>query len=165
MTKADMPSFRRLVEESTPAMYRLAARITGSLDDAEDVLQDSYMKAWDALGAGRFDGRAQMRTWLYRIVVNGAMDVLRARKRRSQASDEGLAQEAAENTADVRAALRELSAWLQELPPDQRTALVLKELEGLTSKEIAEIMGCSEGAVEQRLVRARAALRERSERG
>jgi len=165
MTKADMPSFRRLVEETTPAMYRLAARITGSLEDAEDVLQDSYMKAWDALEEGRFDGRAQMRTWLYRIVVNGAMDVLRARKRRGRAPDDSLADAAVEGTAEARAALRELSGWLRELPADQRTALVLKELEGLTSAEIANLMGCSEGAVEQRLVRARAALRERSERG
>jgi len=165
MTKADMPSFRRLVEETTPAMYRLAARITGSLEDAEDVLQDSYMKAWDALEEGRFDGRAQTRTWLYRIVVNGAMDVLRARKRRGRVPDDSLADAAVEGTAEGRAALRELSGWLRELPADQRTALVLKELEGLTSAEIANLMGCSEGAVEQRLVRARAALRERSERG
>jgi RNA polymerase sigma-70 factor (ECF subfamily) len=165
MTKADMPSFRRLVEETTPAMYRLAARITGSLEDAEDVLQESYMKAWDALEEGRFDGRAQTRTWLYRIVVNGAMDVLRARKRRGRAPDDSLADAAVEGTAEARAALRELSGWLRDLPADQRTALVLKELEGLTSAEIANLMGCSEGAVEQRLVRARAALRERSERG
>jgi RNA polymerase sigma-70 factor (ECF subfamily) len=65
----------------------------------------------------------------------------------------------------AREALRELSAWIDELPPDQRTALVLKELEGLPSNEVAAIMGSSVGAVEQRLVRARAALRSRSTRG
>jgi RNA polymerase sigma-70 factor (ECF subfamily) len=159
-------SFRRVVEETAPSLYRLAARITGSLEEAQDVLQDSYMKAWDALEAGRFEGRAQLRTWLYRIVANGATDALRARRRQGRMAGEARQeQEAPGASAEARAALRELAQWLDDLPPDQRTAIVLKELEGMTGSEIAEVMGCTEGAVEQRLVRARATLRERSERG
>lgn len=167
MTQSELSSsFRKVVEETAPALYRLAARITGSLEEAEDVLQDSYMKAWDALEGGRFEGRAQLRTWLYRIVTNGATDALRARKRRAAVVGEAPEEQAAAGaSAEARAALRELSAWLDDLPPDQRTAIVLKELEGMSGSEIAEWMGCSEGAVEQRLVRARATLRERSERG
>ena len=62
---------------------------------------------------------------------------------------------------EARLALRELDRWLGELPAEQRTVLVLRFVEGLTSAEVAEILGCSEGAVEQRLVRARASLRQR----
>jgi RNA polymerase sigma-70 factor (ECF subfamily) len=66
-----------------------------------------------------------------------------------------------ESTAEGRLALTELSGWLGDLPSDQQAALVLKAVEGRESAEIAEILGCSEGAVEQRLVRARATLRQR----
>lgn len=167
MTEPQLASlFRAVVEETAPALFRLAARITGSLEEAEDVLQDSYMKAWDALENGRFEGRAQLRTWLYRIVANGALDALRSRRRRGRLAAAAMEEPtAAGASAEAVRALRELAVWLEELPAEQRTALVLKELEGLTGSEIAEVLGCSEGAVEQRLVRARAALRERSERG
>lgn len=130
------------------------------------------MRAFDALNDGRFDGRAGVETWLYRVAANAALDALRARKRRRVRFDvdEPDAQEPADaGDADARlaarAALRELDAWLAELPPDQRTAIVLKEVEGLSTGEIAEIMKCSPGAVEQRLVRARVTLRRRSEEG
>lgn len=167
MTDPDLPaSFRAIVEETSPALFRLAARITGSLEEAEDVLQDSYIKAWDALGRGRFDGRSHLRTWLYRIVANAATDALRSRKRREREHLEEDRDAASPTVStEARYALRELASWLEELPADQRAALVLKELEGLSGQEIAEVMGCTEGAVEQRLFRARAALRERSERG
>jgi RNA polymerase sigma-70 factor (ECF subfamily) len=112
---------------------------------------------------GEFDGRANVSTWLYRIVTNQSIDAMRGRKRRPPPTD--TADEATSDlaSAEQKLALSELEDWMSELPADQRAALVLKAVEGLTSPEIAEVLQCSEGAVEQRLVRARAALRKRSE--
>jgi RNA polymerase sigma-70 factor (ECF subfamily) len=139
---------------------RYAARLLGSVADAEDAVQESYVKAYDALVAGRFDGRSSLTTWLYRIVTRTAID-----HRRHRAVREKLADAAGDRAvdgagaADAHVALRELEELLVELPDEQRSALVLQALEGLTNREIGEVLGCSEGAVEQRLVRARVALK------
>jgi RNA polymerase sigma-70 factor (ECF subfamily) len=123
-------------------------------------VQESYVKAYDALLAGRFDGRASLKTWLYRIVTRTAIDHRRSRATRERlldaspdASVDGPA------AADALVALRELEGLLEGLPEEQRSTLVLQAMEGFTNREIGEILGCSEGAVEQRLVRARATLK------
>lgn len=166
----DVAAFARVVEATSTRLYRLAARMMGDLQEAEDVVQDAYVRAFDALREGRFDRRSSVDTWLYRIVTNTALDALRARRRRTRKATDPLddvevpeQMSSAERLA-ARDALRELSLWIDDLPPDQRTALVLKELEGLPSDEVAAIMKSSVGAVEQRLVRARATLRSRSTR-
>ena len=159
----DTAAFQRIVDATSPQLIRLGARMLGSVADAEDVVQEAYVKAYRALTTGEFDGRANVATWLYRIVTNQAIDAMRSRVRRpkpTDTADESISDLA---SAEQKLALTELEDWLAELPADQRAALVLKAVEGMTSPEIAEIMQCSEGAVEQRLVRARAALRKRSE--
>jgi RNA polymerase sigma-70 factor (ECF subfamily) len=162
----DVQAFREIVASTAPALFRLAARLTGSTQEAEDVLQDSYVKAWNAIEQDRFEGRAQLETWLYRIVTNTAIDALRSQRRRGRTGASLSADTpAAGQAADTGAALRELATWLGDLPEDQHAAIVLKELEGMTSTEIATVLGCSEGAVEQKLVRARATLRGRASRG
>lgn len=157
-------AFGDLVAATTPRLYRLAVRMTGSPEEAEDVLQDSYIRAYEALRSGAFDGTARVESWLYRIVTNTALNALRSRRHRAEGplgddvgviGDDGL-------TAQARVALRELAGWLHELPAEQLAAVVLKEIEGLTSAEAAAALGCTEGAVEQRLVRARTTLRARS---
>lgn len=160
----DRSAFQQIVDATSQKLVRLGARIMGNQADAEDVVQEAYVKAYRALTAGEFDRRASVNTWLYRIVVNGAIDAKRSRNRRAEASDEqvdpgwdGAAR------AEARLALAELDDWLQALPPEQRAALVLQSMEGLNNTEIAQVMGVSEGAVEQRLVRARAALRQKRE--
>lgn len=166
VVSGDRSAFSEIVSETTPRLFRLAARMLGDETEAEDVLQEAYVRAFDALVEGRFDARSGAFTWLYRIVANAALDAMRSRKRR-RARFEGETQtEHAEEVAtaeriEARAALREISAVLEQLPPDQRAAIVLKELEGMSSAEVAEVMNCSIGAVEQRLVRARATLRTR----
>lgn len=166
MGASDSEWFREVVATTAPSLFRLAARIMGNEQEAEDVLQESYIRAWDALERGRFERRAQLDTWLYRIVTNCALDALRSRRRRSRGAVPLEADvEAGGPRTDVGAALRELSGWLDELPGDQRAAIVLKEMEGMTSAEIGGVLGCSEGAVEQKLVRARATLRGRMARG
>ena len=158
----DRAAFQQIVDRTSQKLVRLGARIMGNQADAEDVVQDAYVKAYRALSTGEFDRRASANTWLYRIVVNGAIDAKRSRKRRPEASDE-LVEPGWDGAAfaEARLALSELDEWLAELPPDQRAALVLQSMEGLNNTEIAKIMGVSEGAVEQRLVRARATLRQR----
>jgi len=133
----------------------------GSTADAEDVLQEAYVKAYRALVEGRFDGRAKVATWLYRVVANTALDAMRRKAARPTGSEDSPDDAPESGGAESHVALRELSDWLAELPPDQRVALVLKSVEGFSTPEIAEILGVSEGAVEQRLVRARAMLRKR----
>jgi len=161
VAKGDRAAFRTVVEHTQDRLFRLAARMMGSTADAEDVLQEAYVKAYRALVDGRFDGRAQVATWLYRVVTNTALDAMRRKAVRPAGSDEGLEAAPQSGAVESHLALRELSEWLAELPPEQRVALVLKSVEGFSTPEIAEILGVSEGAVEQRLVRARAMLRKR----
>lgn len=125
-------------------------------------MQDAYVKAYKSLAAGQFDRRSRVETWLYRIVVNGSIDTKRARARGAIPTDTiaEMGWDGAAN-AEARVALSELSDMLSELPPDQKAALVLKSVEGFSASEIGEIMGRAEGAVEQLLVRARAALKKK----
>lgn len=134
----------------------------GNVTDAEDLVQEVYMRAHRALLEGQFDGRSSVTTWLCRILSNLAVDQLRSRKRRGatvEPNDDMLSEDG--NSAEARLALRELDAWMGELAPEQRVALVLSAMEGFANAEIAAMMQCSEGSVEQRLVRARSALRQK----
>ncbi len=160
----DASAFSTIVERTSERLVRVSARIMGSVVDAEDVVQEAYVKAHAALLAGEFDQKAKLETWLYRIAVNGSIDAKRKKKRAPIPSDtvmDGVMDEGAQGSAEAIVALRELEVWMRDLPEDQQAVLVMKSMEGLETKEIAEIMNCSEGSVEQRLVRARAALRER----
>ena len=173
--RGDASAFSELVRQTQQTLYRVAARILGSPSDAEDVLQEAYMKAHAAIVDGRFSGanklekvdgneeaapKARVTTWLYRIVVNQALDHLRSKKRRrTEELDDEMPLNAA--SAEQHVALRELKDLLGTLSEQERVAFVLKELEGRTSREIAEMLDTTEGAVEQRLVRARATLREK----
>jgi RNA polymerase sigma-70 factor, ECF subfamily len=161
--RGDPSAFRTIVVHTQDRLYRLAARIMGSAADAEDVMQEAYVKAYRALRDGRFGDRAELTTWLRRVVVNACIDALRRRAARPIADDSARADDAVAPHLDpeARAALRDLSNWLGELPPEQRAAIVLCAVEGLTTPEAAEALGCSVGAVEQRLVRARATLRRK----
>lgn len=144
-------------------LFRLAARMAGSHADGEEILQDAYLKAHGALLAGKFEARSSPRTWLYRVVANTALDWLRRRAVRARSVEHLSDQPPSNDGARVEAlvALRELGRWLDLLPLDQRAAIVLCGVEGLTTAEAARVLGASEGAVEQRLVRARTTLRRR----
>ncbi len=162
VARGDGAAFERIVTATSARMVRLGARILGNLEDGEDVAQEAYVKAHRAIVEGRFDRRSKVETWLHRIVTNTAIDVLRSGSRRQRPTDavpdagwDGGA------AAEARVALAELDSQLAGLPPDQRAALVLKAVEGRSAGEIAELLGTSEGAVEQLLVRARSALREK----
>ena len=159
IARGDEAAFQRLVRQCSPLLARLAARLVGP--DSDDVMQESWTKAYMALRSGRFDAKregASIDVWLRQIVARTAYDWLRSRRRR-KARDVRLQGHVAEN-ASARVALRQLDVLLESLPPAQRVALLLKEVEGMTTREISLVLKCSEGAVEQRLVRARATLRD-----
>lgn len=158
----DVQAFGEIVEGTSHELVRLAARLVGSVSDGEDVVQDAYVSAYRALVAGRFDARSSVKTWLYRIVTHRAIDALRSAARRPVAVDhlDEMAP-AMGTTPEAHLALVELSEWLEVLPAEQRAAVVLQSVQGFSAQETADILGCSEGAVEQRLVRARATLRAR----
>ena len=160
----EFSAFKDIVEATSAQLVRVAARIVGDMAEAEDVVQESYISAFQALSEGSFDGRSTVVTWLRRIVVNRSIDALRSRRRRPVLDDvrvEGSWVGSA--SIETGVALSEMNAWMDILSPEQRVTLVLSVMEGLSNAEIAEHLGCSEGAVEQRLVRARVALRQRSQ--
>lgn len=162
VAKGDVEAFGGIVRDTQARLFRLAARLSGSTSDAEDVLQEAYVKAFNALVEGRFDGRSSVQTWLYRIVSNAAIDATRRRKVRPvRDADEAEPEADASVDPEGRLALRELDEWLSELSVEQRTVLILRAVEGFSTAETADILGCSEGAVEQRLIRARANLSKR----
>lgn len=164
VVRGDAAAFRLIVEQTSRQFIRLSARILGSIEAAEDVVQEAYVRAYRSLTEGRFERRAGVRTWLYRIVVNAAIDARRERVRRLAQKKRDFAPEPLpeENaSAEARLALAELNAWLFALPDEQRLAILLTAVEGLSASEAGEILGCSEGAVEQRLVRARVTLRQK----
>lgn len=163
--KGDLAAFRGIVDHTRAPLYRLAARLSGDLAEAEDALQEAYVDAFRALREGRWDGRSKVETWLYRIVTNASIDALRKRRESGREAREPREPRFdGEVAAEARVALRELDAMLADIAPQDRAALVLTAVEGLSAKAAADALGCSEGALEQRLVRARAALRDRQAR-
>ena len=160
--------FGPIVRATEARLYRIALRILANASDAEDAVQESYTRAYDALLRGRYDEQLRVEAWLVTIVTRVSIDALRSRKRLppsarhpagSSSDDEPASSRAL--SEDQLAAVMELGRWLNDLVPDQRAAVVLKYVEGMTSAEVASVLGVSEGAVEQRLLRAKAALKRR----
>jgi RNA polymerase sigma-70 factor (TIGR02960 family) len=183
-------AFRELVDPYRAELQLHCYRILGSLQDAEDQLQETLVAAWRGLEG--FEGRASLRAWLYRIATNRCLNALRDRRRRPQEARmvdppeptrraepiwldpypdillEGLADTAP--GADARYETREavglaFVAALQHLPPRQRAALVLRDVLGFHTAEAAEMLDSSEASVKGALQRARATLDERMPAG
>ena len=109
----DVAAFGVLVNATMPRLFRLAARLMGDVEEAEDVLQDAYLRAYEALSNGCFDSRSGVETWLYRIVVNTALDALRSR-RRIRSRPASLPSRSLDSThLEARVALRELADWVR----------------------------------------------------
>jgi len=162
----DRPAFDELVRATYADAYTLAYRLTGNEEDARDVVQEAYLRAYK--GLKRFRGDAQFSTWLYRIVANCGSTLLskRSRSRQEQLDDEApLIDERPETDPEVQAdaSLRrdEVTAALAELPPKLRAVVVLRDVYDLPHEAIAHELGISEAAAKVRLHRARRKLRER----
>ncbi len=167
-------SFATLINQYDRHIYRLALNITGNQEDAEDVLQDSFLKAYSNLG--QFQGDSRFYTWLVRIAVNEALMKLRKRRGASWVSldepvetdDRSLMPREVEDWADspeqryANVELEDiLNQAIEKLEPQFRTVFTLRDVEEFSTEETARMLGLSVPAVKSRLLRARLKLRER----
>jgi RNA polymerase sigma-70 factor (ECF subfamily) len=167
--RGEVPAFNQLVLTHQSMVYNLAYRILGDADAAADASQDTFLSAFRAIK--KFRG-GSFKAWLLRIATNACYDQLRYKQRRPTSPLEALLVEtdhpssftdSAEGPEDY--ALRQelggaIQAGLNTLPPDQRVALVLSDVQGLSYQEIAEVTRASLGTVRSRLSRGRAKLRD-----
>jgi RNA polymerase sigma-70 factor (ECF subfamily) len=166
----DSDAFRVLVERHSRALFRLAFRMTGNQQDAEDAVQESFMRAYKQLA--RFDDRASFGTWLYRIASNYSLDLVRARKRRSEqassTSEDGAAEivlqlPAREPTPERMALSGEVRdrvlVAMDDLSANERTAFVLRHFEGMSIDEVSRVLECQPGAAKHSVFRAVQKLR------
>ncbi len=169
----DMEAFAELVRRYERRIYRMARQITQNDEDAEDVLQESFLKAFQHLDS--FQGQSKFYTWVTRIAVNEGLMKLRKRKSdRTVSLDENI-------ETDEEPIVREIAVWddtpeskysqeelrqildkaIESLKPIFRTVFILRDVEELSTEETAEVLGLSVAAVKSRLLRARLQLRER----
>ncbi len=159
----DPEAFAQLVRHYQKMVYNLALGKTGSHHDAEEVTQTAFLKAWQSIRS--FQGKAAFSSWLYRLTVNAAIDLLRQRRAPALSLDDPdlppLADEDPGPEEASLAAERRRLLWqaIDRLPEAQRTPLVLREMEGLSYREIAQVLDLEEGTVKSRLARARLLLR------
>ncbi len=172
----DVSAFEQLVKRYDRNVFRIANHITHSREDAEDVVQEAFLKAYSNLE--KFQEQSKFYTWLVRIAVNEAL--MKLRKRRPErfvsldedvkTEDDSLPREVADWSPNPeqlynQEELRDiLSRTIQGLPPTFRTVFVLRDVEGLSTEETAEALELSVPAVKSRLLRARLQLRERLNR-
>jgi RNA polymerase sigma-70 factor, ECF subfamily len=160
----DSDAFRALVERHSRAVYRLAHRMTGSAQDAEDVVQDTFLKAYRQLG--RFESRANFGTWIHRIAVNCSIDLMRSRAYRETGQDPTTLEQwsADESFAAGRASPERLmlstevqdrvNAAMSDLSRMERAAFVLRHFEGHSIDEISRALGLKTNATKHSIFRA-----------
>jgi RNA polymerase sigma-70 factor (ECF subfamily) len=156
--RGDGKAFGLLVHRHADGMFRLAASLVGNAADAEDVVQEALAGAFR--GAGKFQGRSSVKTWLTRIVLTQSAIVQRDRKRRRLRQSDSAAQNvaAAGGTAGVEMKI-DLHAALQRLSSEHRQVLALREFEHLSYADIAAALDLPVGTIESRLYRARSELK------
>ena len=164
----DADAFRLLVDRHGRTLHRLAYRITGSADDAEDVVQEAFIRAYRQLAS--WDGRAAVSTWLHRITVNCALDLLRSRQRRPEDSgkeetlmshhEPGTPQERHARGSEIRKAV---ARAMESLSTNERTAFVLRHFEGMSIDEIGRALGTKVNATKHTVFRAVQKLRQELE--
>jgi RNA polymerase sigma-70 factor, ECF subfamily len=160
VARGDGDSFHKLVARHADRLYRVAMSLVGNVADAEDVLQEALAGAFR--GAGKFEGRSSVKSWLTRIVVTQAAKFWRSKKGKRDQRLEDDVRPAPESggMASVDAKL-DLQKCLQQLSEEHRQVLVLREIDGMGYEEIAQILGVPRGTVESRLFRARAELKKK----
>ena len=153
--RGDEAAFHELVDRYANEMYRLAVSLVGNAVDAEDVVQETFSGAFQAMPD--FDGRSSVRTWLSRILVNQA-----AKWRRRRNVRRTVMLDAATPGPSPELGLRiDVLGTLETLSPEHREVIALREFQGMSYEEMAEVLGVPRGTVESRLFRARQELRGR----
>ena len=172
VAKGDTQAFELLVERHQARAYRLACSILGSEAEARDVSQDAFIRLYES--ANRFDGRSRFSTWFYRVLVNLCIDHKRRDKwwRRlvplagpgddpdAPAIDPPSTEEGPEGAAMLGQSTLKLREALERISPNQRVAVLLQAQEGLSSREIAEVLKCSEATARVHIHRGLAQLRK-----
>jgi RNA polymerase sigma-70 factor (ECF subfamily) len=166
----DSGAFRLLVERHSRNLFRLAFRMTGHQQDAEDVVQETFLRAYRQLS--KFDDRASFGTWLYRIAANCSLDLIRARKRRAAQTETSAGDDAPDPMQSVpdnaptpeRLALsdevgRTVASVLDDLSEMERTAFVLRHYEGMCIDDIGRTLGVQPNAAKHSIFRAVQKLR------
>lgn len=162
----DRVAFGKLVRQHQQRVHRLALHLTGNAGEADDVTQETFLRAYRAIGS--FDARADLFTWLYRICVNVALNLRRQRKRVTtdindprmpEPAFEGVGADPA-HAAEQAQAYRELAQAMDGLSEALRTTLIMACVDQLPYRDIAQVLGCSEGTVAWRVHEARRQLRE-----
>lgn len=165
--EGEEPALNELIGRKTKPLLQLCQRILGDAEEARDVVQVTFFKVWES--RRKFDDRWSPNTWVYRIASNLAIDHLRSRKSRERSHEpvRQHLQQVADTRAsrdlsrlqqsEVAAIFRDLSAGLSE---KQRMVFLLREIEGLSSPEVAEIMDCRESTIRNHLFNARKYLRK-----
>src|SRR5687767_6846701 len=168
----DLDSFNQLVLRWERPIYALAYRVIGREEDARDVAQETFLRAFRALGG--FKGQAKFSSWLYRITLNLCRDWIRKEKRTpvSQAPEgidiielagEGTPAESIEDLVGRKQLSLAVSKAMALLPEEQRTAIILKEYHGLTFQEIADMLDCPLSTVKTRLYQGLSVVRRQLE--
>jgi len=165
--QGDSEAFRALVERHSRSVFRLAYRMTGNEQDAEDVVQESFLRAYRQLG--RFESRANFGTWLYRIVANCSVDLMRAKNARhdqvrGESLDAAVEMPAAQTPGPERLAQsaeieRRVHDALGALSPLERAAFTLRHYEGRSIDEIGRTLGLGTSAAKHSVFRAVKKLR------
>ena len=161
----DDETFSKIVEQYTDFAYNIAHRMLGNPADADDVVQDAFLSAYRA--RDRFRGDAQVTTWLYRIVVNAALQKIRKDRKPQRMSQESVEDidivdwSPGPESQTLNTELKDkLDEAIGDLPEDLRTAVVLRDVQQLSTEEAAEVVGVSVPAFKARLHRGRVVLRE-----
>ena len=167
LSEDDEMALDELIERKSNALVKLAYRILGDLEESKDIVQVTFLRLWEH--RDRFDERWSPNTWIYRIATNLAIDHLRSRKSRQRQTEpvrlhlqDSFDKQARMDRAnlhhgEVMGIFHELAEGLTE---KQRSVFLLRELEGLPSKQVAEIVGCRESTVRNHLFNARKYLRQ-----
>ena len=171
----DAEAFELMVDRHQGRAYRLASSILGNEADARDVSQDAFIRLYES--AGRFDGRSRFSTWFYRILVNLCIDHQRKNRwwrrlaplatpgaddpnENERAFDPPSSEAGPEDEAMLTQSIRRLRPALDKLSPQQRAAVLLQTQEGFTSREIGEVLKCSEATARVHVHRGIAQLRK-----
>lgn len=162
----DSAAFSELMTLHERRMYAVALRICANREDAQDCLQDAMLRIYRSLGS--FKGQSSFSTWVYRITTNTCLDELRRRKSRNAASLDNLLENgwspsdndnAPEKYALASEQRRTIDRAIAELPEDMRSAVVLRDVQGFSYDEIAEILEANIGTIKSRISRGREKLR------
>ncbi len=170
--QGDTTAYRGLVEKYQERVYAMVYGMLRNREDATDITQEAFVKAYRSLASFRLE--SSFYTWLYRIAMNLAIDLIRKRKRRREVGyEDGVAARDEDGTVHAmhqgdsprrvlerRQLYKQIMDAMDQLPADQKQVILLRELEGLPYREIAEIMGIPEGTVMSRLFYARKKLQK-----